>query len=182
MSSSNTYLQKLQTIRTASGKQKTAGLPDDVIISFLEKDPKLAKAIDMATREYESLRKEFESLLKQDEDTQVRELQKDYVNFYSDDTVNPYVALAAYGPWIITTCGAVIYDAGGYGMLGLGHAPDAIIAAMQKPHVMANIMTANYSQKRFTDRLFQEIGFSRPADKRKPFAKFLCLNSGSEAR
>ena len=46
------------------------------------------------------------------------------VNFYPEDAVNPYVALAARGPWIVTSKGAVLHDSGGYGMLGLGHAPE----------------------------------------------------------
>ena len=50
-------------------------------------------------------------------------MQAGYVNFYPDDAVNPYVALAARGPWIVTLKGAVLHDSGGYGMLGFGHAP-----------------------------------------------------------
>ena len=50
-------------------------------------------------------------------------LQEDYVNFYAPATVNPYIALAARGPWIITSHGAVVHDNGGYGMLGAGHGP-----------------------------------------------------------
>ena len=38
--------------------------------------------------------------------------------------------LAALGPWIVTSHGAVLHDSGGYGMLGLGHAPDAVVAAI----------------------------------------------------
>ena len=50
-------------------------------------------------------------------------IQSGLVNFYAHDAVNPYVSLAARGPWIITTKGAVIHDNGGYGMLGFGHVP-----------------------------------------------------------
>ena len=56
-------------------------------------------------------------------------------------TVNPYVAIAARGPWIVTSHGAVIHDNGGYGMLGMGHGPDDVIHSMQQNWVMANVMT-----------------------------------------
>src|SRR5690606_2257698 len=67
---------------------------------------------------------------------------------YPQDGVNPYVALAARGPWIVTLKGAVLYDTGGYGMLGFGHAPEKVIEAMAKPQALANIMTPNLSQLR----------------------------------
>jgi acetylornithine/succinyldiaminopimelate/putrescine aminotransferase len=64
-------------------------------------------------------------------------------------------------------------------MLGLGHAPEVALDAMNQPHVMANIMTASVSQLEFIERLKKEIGHTRPAG--TPYASFLCLNSGSEA-
>ena len=67
-------------------------------------------------------------------------------NFYPPEGVNPYVAVAAAGPWIVTLKGAVVYDCGGYGMLGLGHCPGPILDAMNQPHVMANVMTPSISQ------------------------------------
>ena len=105
-------------------------------------------------------------------------MQAGYVNFYADDAVNPYIALAARGPWVVTLNGAVLYDAGGYGMLGFGHTPAAVLDAMARPQVMANIMTPSLSQLRFDRALRKEIGHSRGGC---PFAKFLCLNSGSES-
>ena len=65
-----------------------------------------------------------------------------------------------------------------YGMLGLGHAPEAVLGAMNQPHVMANIMTPAISQMRFIEALRKEIGHTRGGS---PFSRFLCLNSGSEA-
>ena len=59
-----------------------------------------------------------------------------------DDAINPYLPAAARGPWIVTLKGAVLHDNGGYGMLGFGHNPPAIIDAMSRPQVMANVMTA----------------------------------------
>ncbi|MBJ88741.1 MAG: lysine 6-aminotransferase [Woeseia sp.] len=165
-------------MRSYAGTNSTVGLPDDIIISFLTPDNKLAKAIESASRYHAGLKANFRDFLELDESEQVGKIQAGFTNFYDISTVNPYVTLAAAGPWIITTKGAVIYDCGGYGMLGLGHAPEVVLTAMNQPHVMANIMTANVSQMQFTDRLEQEVGQKRG---RCPFAKFLCLNSGSEA-
>ena len=119
-----------------------------------------------------------ETLLRADEETQIRETQAGFVNFYADDAVNPYVALAARGPWIVTLKGAVVHDSGGYGMLGMGHTPEAVLAAMAKPQVMANIMTPSLSHLRLSNALRREVGQTRGAC---PYAKFLCLNSGSES-
>jgi len=63
-------------------------------------------------------------------------------------------------------------------MLGFGHAPANILEAMNQPHVMANIMTPTFSQKRMVDALRNEIGHSRGSC---PYERFFCLNSGSEA-
>ncbi len=49
---------------------------------------------------------------------------------------------------------------------------------MNKPHIMANVMTPSFSQKRLIDALRKEIGQSRGDC---PFERFFCLNSGSEA-
>jgi len=72
----------------------------------------------------------------------------------------------------------VLYDAGGYGMLGFGHTPAPVLDAMARPQVMANIMTPSLSQRRLDLALRAEIGQRRG---RCPFARFMCLNSGSEA-
>jgi 4-aminobutyrate aminotransferase-like enzyme len=63
-------------------------------------------------------------------------------------------------------------------MIGFGHAPDSVLQAMARPHVMANVMTASFSQHRLVQRLEKEIGHTRKA---KPFQKFLFVNSGSES-
>lgn len=118
-------------------------------------------------------------MLDLDEDAQVRAVQAGFVNFYPQDGVNPYVALAARGPWLVTLKGAVVYDTGGYGMLGFGHTPAAVLDAMARPQVMANIMTPNLSQIRFERVMQGEIGRSRPGG--CPYSSFMCLNSGSEA-
>ncbi len=169
----------LHSIRNRTGRSSTSGLPDDVILSFIDADPSLKIAIDEADLSFDSLCMEsgidMEAI---DEDSLIHTLQSDFVNFYSAATVNPYVAISARGPWIITSHGAVIHDNGGYGMLGMGHGPDDVISSMQKNWVMANVMTASFSQKRLADRLKKEIGHTR---EKCPFDRFICMNSGSES-
>jgi acetylornithine/succinyldiaminopimelate/putrescine aminotransferase len=173
------HLSRLHDLRAAGrGNVLTTGLSDDVILEFLAVDPALAVAIDRAEAEFHRLAAEFPDMVALDEVEQARRVQDGYINFYAADAVNPYVALAAQGPWIVTLKGAVVYDCGGYGMLGLGHAPQAVLDAMNKPHVMANVMTPAVSQMRFIDALRKELGSTRGGS---PFTRFLCLNSGSEA-
>ncbi|HII34767.1 MAG TPA: aminotransferase class III-fold pyridoxal phosphate-dependent enzyme [Candidatus Thalassarchaeaceae archaeon] len=172
-------LDILHSIRNRSGRSSTKGLPDDVILSFIDTDPSLKIAIDEANLSFDSLCMESEMDMEAiDEDSLIHTLQSDFVNFYSAATVNPYVAISARGPWIITSHGAVIHDNGGYGMLGMGHGPDDVISSMQKNWVMANVMTASFSQKRLADRLKKEIGHTRG---KCPFDRFICMNSGSES-
>jgi acetylornithine/succinyldiaminopimelate/putrescine aminotransferase len=93
--------------------------------------------------------------------------------------VNPYVALAAAGPWIVTSHGSVLHDNGGYGMLGFGHNPSAVIDAMGDSWVIANVMTPSFSQARFAAALREELGHTRTEG--CPFSSFICMNSGSES-
>ena len=113
-----------------------------------------------------------------DEPELVAQLQEDYVNFYAPATVNPYIALAARGPWIVTSHGAVVHDNGGYGMLGAGHGPSSVIDAMSQNWVMANVMTPSFSHSRLANALKKELGHTRG---HCPFTKFICMNSGSES-
>tara|TARA_B100001287_G_scaffold273492_1_gene277046 strand:- start:796 stop:2247 length:1452 start_codon:yes stop_codon:yes gene_type:complete len=106
-------------------------------------------------------------------------IQQDVLNFYDKDTVVPYSPVSAKGPWIVDKNGSVIYDVGGYGMLGFGHCPEWALTTLAKPHVMANIMTPNNIQLEFTELLKKKIGMNRP-DKKCPYSKFAFLNSGSE--
>lgn len=172
-------IRTLEEIRAHSGRPATTGLPDEVIARFAEKDPSLGRAVEMAREVFPRLRKDFPDLVKREEGAQAAEIQAGFVNFYPDDAINPYVTLAGCGPWIVTVCGAVIHDNGGYGMLGLGHSPRTVLEAMNQPHVMANIMTPNYSQLRLVRALRREIGQNRGGE--CPFSRFLAMNSGSEA-
>jgi len=171
-------IELLSEMRNHGGPARTHGLPDDEIARFASTDEKLVEAIETAHRIFLRLQKDEPTLLAMDEKSQISEIQSGYVNFYAEDAINPFVALTGNGPWVVTLKGAVLHDSGGYGMLGLGHAPKAVLKVLSRKHVMANVMTPNVSQKRFTDSLKREIGHSRG---HCPFDRFLCLNSGSEA-
>jgi acetylornithine/succinyldiaminopimelate/putrescine aminotransferase len=171
-------LAKLAPLRAHAGTCRTPGLDDATIARFGASHAELVEAIDAAADEYARVRGDFAELLDLDEDAQVHAVQAGYINFYPDDAVNPYVALTARGPWVVTLKGAVLHDSGGYGMLGFGHAPAAVLEAMAKPQAMANIMTPSLSQLRFERLLRAAIGAGRSGC---PYEKFLCLNSGSES-
>lgn len=175
----NSMLAKLKEMRDFDGTLRTRGLADALIESHSETDAALIEAIDEAYAAHLALRSCMPDFLHLDEADQVAQAQADFVNFYPEDGINPYVALAAHGPWLVTMKGAVIYDAGGYGMLGFGHAPKDILKVMSRPQVMANVMTPNLSQLKFGKALKREIGQNRSSG--CPYSKFLCLNSGSES-
>ena len=146
-------IEMLRELRNQGGKVRTRGLDDATIERFCTHDPDLAGAISDAHEASGRLRARHPEILGLDEDMQLHALQSGFVNFYPDDAVCPFVPLAARGAWIVTLKGAVLYDCGGYGMLGLGHNPPAVLAALAKPQVMANVMTPSLSQHVFTDAL-----------------------------
>tara|TARA_R110002020_G_scaffold37399_12_gene112932 strand:+ start:3655 stop:5157 length:1503 start_codon:yes stop_codon:yes gene_type:complete len=168
----------LKPLRQHAGTVRTPGLDDASLQRLAGRFPELVEAAKAAVEAHDAIAAEFADLLDLDEQAQVEAVQGNFVNFYPDDAVNPYIALAARGPWVVTLKGAVIHDSGGYGMLGLGHTPAPLLAAMSRPQVMANIMTPSLSQLRVARALRKEIGHSRGEC---PYAKFLCLNSGSES-
>jgi acetylornithine/succinyldiaminopimelate/putrescine aminotransferase len=172
-------LEILHLLRSYVGAISTPGLNDDEIRSFCEHDPLLVEAINEAERMFDWFKNEFGSVYEgSDELELIAYLQSGFVNFYNPATVNPYIALAARGPWVITSHGAVVHDNGGYGMLGGGHGPQEVIHAMSQNWVMANVMTPSFSQKRLEQRLRKELGHTRGSC---PFEKFICMNSGSES-
>jgi len=171
-------LDTLAPLRSHAGAVRARGLDDATVLRFGATHADLAEAIEAAAAAYAAVEREHPALLDLDEDAQMRAVQDDYVNFYAQDAVNPYVALAARGPWVVTLKGAVLHDNGGYGMLGFGHTPGPVLEAMARPQAMANIMTPSLSQLHLATALKKEIGHTRGGS---PFAKFLCLNSGSEA-
>jgi len=172
-------IEHLEHIRSAGGKRQTQGLSDDAICGFATSDPTIVEAVEAAREQFDALKAEFPDLMAMDEADQVAAIEAGFVNFYADDTVNPYVSLAARGPWIVTTKGAVLHDNGGYGMLGFGHVPGPVLDAMSRPQVMANVMTPSLSQYRLVEALKKEIGRNR--DGACPFTRFLAMNSGSES-
>ncbi|MFZ8905879.1 MAG: aminotransferase class III-fold pyridoxal phosphate-dependent enzyme [Poseidonia sp.] len=172
-------LELLHHIRSVVGSIDTPGLTDEEIVSFLSTDSSLERAIDEAHLRHQHMANEYPDLYIGSAETElIATLQEGFVNFYNPATVNPYVALAARGPWIVTSHGAVVHDNGGYGMLGAGHGPDHVIESMSDNWVMANVMTASFSQMRLDERLRKELGHTRGWC---PFEKFICMNSGSES-
>lgn len=172
----NAIVAKLRPLRELGGERLTTGL-DDATLARFAGNPDLQLAAEAAVEQYGRIKDEFAELLDLDEREQVARVQAGFVNFYPDDAVNPYVALAARGPWIVTLKGAVLHDSGGYGMLGFGHAPASVIEAMARPQALANIMTPSVSQLRFERAIRKAIGVGREC----PYSNFLCLNSGSES-
>ena len=176
---SEASFSKLEDIRRNSGKSDTSGLLDSEISRFISLDSNLVIAIEQAHSYHLELREELGlGTLMQDESALIKILQSGFINFYKLATVNQYIAIAAKGPWIITSHGAVVHDNGGYGMLGSGHGPDSVIETMSKNWVMANVMTPSFSQKRLDDSLRRELGHTRG---NCPFSHFICMNSGSES-
>ena len=168
----------LKPLRAHGGAVRTTGLDDASLLRLAERFPELTAAARAAVAEYEAIKGEFAELLELDEQAQIKAVQAGFVNFYDDDAVSPYVALAARGPWVVSLKGRVMHDSGGYGMLGFGHTPANIIETMSKPQVMANVMGPSLAQLRIVRALRKEIGHSRGAC---PYARFLALNSGSES-
>jgi acetylornithine/succinyldiaminopimelate/putrescine aminotransferase len=170
--------EKLNAMRSHGGALETHGLDDKTLLKFAESDARISVAVDAAYTSFLDLLEEEPELMALAEIELVAQVQKGFVNFYPYDAINPYIALSGLGPWIVSSRGAVLYECGGYGMLGLGHAHKDILEAMNKPHIMANIMTPSFSQKRLFDALQKEIGHTRDSN---PYDRFFCLNSGSES-
>ena len=171
-------INQLREMRDFGGKPRTSGLDDASIEALAAQDPLLVQAIAEALARHQSLRADLADFLRLDEAEQMAQAQAGFINFYPDDAVNPYLSAAARGPWIVTLKGAVLHDNGGYGMLGFGHNPAAILAAMSEPQVMANVMSPSIAQLRFTRALDRELGRQRDGN---PYKRYMCLNSGSEA-
>ena len=151
--------------------KNTTGIPLRLTKKFFN-DKNLNKAIEKAIPILNSFKK---NKLKIDNNT----VQKDVLNFYNKDTIVPFSPISAQGPWLIDKNASIIYDTGGYGMLGFGHCPEWSLEILGKPHVMANIMTPNDIQYEFIEVLKQKIGMNR-VDLKCPYSKFAFLNSGSE--
>jgi hypothetical protein len=95
-------IELLNEMRNYGGAARTRGLPDDVLLQFAERDKRLPEAVQEANSIFHGLKAEEPELLAMDETHQVEAIQEAYVNFYPDDAINPYVALSASGPWIVS--------------------------------------------------------------------------------
>ncbi len=171
-------INQLRELREFGGKPRTTGLDDDVIERMAANDPLLGQAVAEAVARHHELRADMADFLKLDEAEQLTKVQSGFVNFYPDDAVNPYLPATARGPWIVTLKGAVLHDNGGYGMLGFGHNDPAILAALARPQVMANVMSPSVAQWRFSAAMDKELGRHRGGS---PYHRYMCLNSGSES-
>lgn len=176
-------MQQLGEIRAGAGARQTVGLPDAYLRHFLVRDTNLSWCINNAHDNWQKLTKEGKAgeTYKKAEKDLCLEIFEGWTVFYPPETRNPYVPLAAKGPWIVTLHGAVLHDSGGYGMLGLGHSPTKVVEAMSTDFTMANIMTPMLQQKNFIQAIRKEIGRNNTASGGKcPFSSFLMMNSGSE--
>jgi acetylornithine/succinyldiaminopimelate/putrescine aminotransferase len=170
--------QILDEIRRSVGKPHTSGLSRDILSRF-SSDINLQTALEMASEVFNSLDEDQREILNKAEEVNLIELQEGFLNFYNTNSISPYVPLVAKGPWIVSAYGSVIYDTGGYGMLGQGHNPEFATRCLSRSQVMANIMTPSLSQPRFVAALRKEIGRNRVGG--CPYGKFISMNSGSEA-
>ncbi|MGD3045967.1 aminotransferase class III-fold pyridoxal phosphate-dependent enzyme, partial [Xanthomonas oryzae pv. oryzicola] len=102
-------LVPLAPLRAHAGRRLTEGLDDATIARLAANHPDLQQAIAAAAAEYALMRDDVADLLDLDEDAQIGAVQEGFINFYADDAVTPYVALAARGPWVVTLKGAVLY-------------------------------------------------------------------------
>ncbi len=168
----------LENIRNGCGTVQTEGLKDEVVKEFLTQSTSLQEAISDAIVALKSMDVEILELRKKPESEMVSGLQEGILNFYPSTQTNPYVPLAAKGPWIITMHGRVVHDSGGYGMLGFGHNPEFVVEAMAGKQIMANVMTSSPSQQKVVRALRKELIYRRKSD---PYFRFIFMNSGSES-
>jgi hypothetical protein len=126
--------------------------PQAILERFVRNgDVRLAGAIDAAVAAHAALAKKHgaKAPANLNELDMIGSLQTGFVNFYNPGALMPYVPLAAKGPWIVTTHGAVVHDSGGYGMLGFGHNDDRLNSSVGAPQCMANVMTPSLSHPEF---------------------------------
>lgn len=165
----------LDQMRAAAGPRVTDGLAREHIEAFVAKDRRLAEAIEHAHGVWQKL--DAKTTYGLGEEACIERVFEGFQHLYPPATRQPYVPIAARGPWMVSMHGAVVHDSGGYGMLGYGHNRQELRDAMSEEAVMANHMTPSLAHPDFIQALRTEIGHTR---KECPFASFICLNSGSE--
>jgi len=166
----------LAEMKAAAGKRDTDGLSQEWLDKFIKSDPRLTEAINSAHTIWKGL--DASKTYKKYEAEYIGELFQGFQHLYPEATRQPYVPLAARGPWMVSMHGAVVHDSGGYGMLGYGHNPPQLRKVLAEDAVMANHMTPSIDHSGFINALNAEIGRSRSSC---PYKSFICLNSGSEA-
>lgn len=147
--------------------KKNIGIPCSILDRFRE------------NQTLKSLVKNSQYLINREQHHNIKNIQKNIINFYDSDNIAPFLPVAAQGPWILGSQGQIIYDVGGYGMLSFGHNPSWSTEILSQPQVMANIMTPNIIQQKMTQTLQSHIGVNR--EEGCPYSHFAFLNSGSEA-
>lgn len=175
-------MHKLEAITKKSKGSIVSGLDKSMLCELVEENTFLADCIDEAYEKFIYIQTKYPEFENLSEKEKIEKTQKGIINFYSPETVNPYIPLAAKGPWIVTSEGSVVHDSGGYGMLGFGHKPSSILPSLTNTgHVMANIMTPSFTQYELINLLLKEIGHTRKTSSFEKLEKFVFLNSGSEA-
>ena len=94
-------IKKLLAMREKVVGGHTVGLPDETLRACAAKSPELERAVEQAYNEQTKLINEFPHLAKLTEPMLILALHNGYVNFYPEDQSNPYVPVAAAGPWIV---------------------------------------------------------------------------------
>jgi acetylornithine/succinyldiaminopimelate/putrescine aminotransferase len=169
----------LAALRHSMRADHCPGIPEALLQPFFH-DTDLCLALQQAQATQQALQQQLQdgtlpALLAMSEADAINQLQQGFQNFYSPLSATPFIPLAAQGPWIISSHGAVIMDVGGYGKDPLGHCPPALQAILAEPLVMMNVMTAQPTQWRLHHTLAQTLGLAPSA------FKIQMLNSGSEA-
>ena len=90
-----TILDLLRPLRQHAGSVRTQGLDDATLLTLAERFPELVTSVERAAEYFPALAQEFSDLVDADEQAQIDAVQAGFVNFYPDDAINPYVAIAA---------------------------------------------------------------------------------------
>ena len=81
-------IERLHEMRNYGGEALTRGLPDDVILQFAERDPRLGEAVDVAYSEFLSLLEEHPEFLALDEQNQRHRVEWHWVRGHTGHPEN----------------------------------------------------------------------------------------------
>ena len=96
---SNSVQSLLEQLRSRAGARHTTGLSSDVIGDHARRDPRLTEALTTAVKTRLALPDAMSRIVKMDEPDAVHHSQIGFLNFYPQHAVNPFIPLAARGPW-----------------------------------------------------------------------------------